>query len=48
MNPFDNVLKQNDLANEYLKLENGIIEILKKPKRILEVAIPVHLDNGNT
>lgn len=48
MNPFDNVLKQIDLANEYLKLDNGIIEILKKPKRILEVAIPVKLDNGNT
>ena len=48
MNPFDNVLKQIDLANEYLKLDNGIIEILKKPKRILEVAIPVKLDNGET
>ena len=48
MNPFDNVLKQIDLANEYLKLDNGIVEILKKPKRILEVAIPVKLDNGKT
>ena len=48
MNPFDNVLKQIDLANEYLKLDNGIIEILKKSKRILEVAIPVKLDNGKT
>lgn len=48
MNPFDNVLKQIDLANEYLKLDNGVVEILKKPKRILEVAIPVKLDNGKT
>jgi glutamate dehydrogenase/leucine dehydrogenase len=48
MNPFDNVLKQIDLANEYLKLDDGIVEILKKPKRILEVAIPVKLDNGKT
>lgn len=47
-NPFDNALEQLRIAAEYLKLDDGIHEILKHPKRILTVYLPVKMDNGET
>jgi len=46
MNPFDNALKQLAIAAETLKLDPGIHEILKHPKRVLQGAIPVRMDPG--
>src|SRR5690349_19843182 len=45
-NPFDNALKQLTLAADQLKLDPGILEILKTPKRILTVSVPALMDNG--
>ncbi|HNZ86965.1 MAG TPA: Glu/Leu/Phe/Val dehydrogenase [Methanofastidiosum sp.] len=47
IDPFENVLKQLDKVNKVLKLDEGIYEALKKPKRFLEVTIPVTMDNGS-
>jgi len=37
---------QFDMAAEYLKLDPGLRQILRTPKRVLEVSIPVKMDNG--
>src|SRR5229473_3572433 len=46
LNPFRISQIQFDLAAEYLKLDAGLRQILRTPKRVMEVAIPVKLDNG--
>ncbi len=45
-NPFENSLKQLEAAQKVAKIEPQIYEILKNPQRILELNIPVKLDNG--
>ncbi|NMC58493.1 MAG: Glu/Leu/Phe/Val dehydrogenase [Candidatus Methanofastidiosa archaeon] len=47
IDPFENVLKQLDKVNKVLKLDEGIYEALKKPKRFLEVTVPITMDNGS-
>ena len=47
-NPFDNALEQLRIAAEYLKLEDGIHQMLAHPKRELTVSIPTRMDNGET
>jgi glutamate dehydrogenase (NAD(P)+) len=37
---------QFDIAAEYLKLDQGLRQILRTPKRMLEVSIPTKMDNG--
>src|ERR1700684_2383898 len=37
---------QFDMAAEYLKLDPGLRQILRTPKRVMEVSVPVKLDNG--
>ncbi|MGH9687162.1 MAG: Glu/Leu/Phe/Val family dehydrogenase [Candidatus Acidiferrales bacterium] len=34
------------MAAEYLKLDQGLRQILRSPKRVLEVSIPTKMDNG--
>ena len=46
INPFVNATKQLENAAELLDLDKSILEILKNPKRILEVSIPVEMDSG--
>ncbi len=46
LNPFRIAQIQFDLAAEYLKLDPGIRQILRTPKRVLEVSIPTKMDNG--
>src|ERR1700751_5694043 len=46
LNPFRIAQIQFDMAAEYLKLDPGLSQILRTPKRVLEVAIPVKMDNG--
>ena len=48
LNPFRIAQIQFDMAAEYLKLDPGLRLILRTPKRVLEVAIPVRMDNGQT
>ncbi len=46
LNPFRIAQMQFDMAAEFLKLDPGLRQILRTPRRALEVAIPVKLDNG--
>ncbi len=46
-NPFDNALEQLRIAAEYLKLDEGIHNILASPKRQLTVSLPVKMDDGS-
>jgi len=46
LNPFRIAQIQFDMAAEYLKLEPGLRQVLRTPKRILEVSIPTKMDNG--
>lgn len=46
INPYENALKQLDDAAKLLKLDSGMHEFLRTPKRILTVSIPVKMDNG--
>ena len=48
LNPFHIAQLQFDMAAEYLKLENGVRAVLRTPRRILEVSVPVEMDNGHT
>ena len=45
-NPFENALEQLKIAADHLKLEPWIHEILKSPRRILTVYLPVKMDKG--
>jgi len=45
-NPFENAIKQLEKANAFVKVEPRIFELIKKPKRIINVKIPVKMDNG--
>jgi len=46
LNPFRISQIQFDIAAEYLKLDPGLRQILRTPKRVLEVSIPTKMDNG--
>ncbi len=46
LNPFRIAQMQFDMAAEFLKLDQGLRQILRTPKRVLEVAIPTKMDNG--
>jgi glutamate dehydrogenase (NAD(P)+) len=46
LNPYRIAQLQFDMAAEFLKLDAGLRQILRTPRRVMEVAIPVKLDNG--
>src|SRR6202158_5580723 len=46
LNPYRISQMQYDIAAEYLKLDAGLRQVLRTPKRIMEVSIPIKLDNG--
>src|SRR6201981_1079867 len=46
LNPYRIAQIQFDIAAEYLKLDQGLRESLRTPKRVLEVSIPTKMDNG--
>ena len=46
LNPYRISQIQFDIAAEYLKLDPGMRQILRTPKRVLEVSIPTKMDNG--
>lgn len=46
LNPFENAQKQLKEACDKLGMEPAVYEILKEPLRVLEVSIPVKMDDG--
>ncbi|MFZ0979379.1 MAG: Glu/Leu/Phe/Val dehydrogenase [Candidatus Acidiferrales bacterium] len=46
LNPYKIAQIQFDIAAEYLKLDAGLRQILRTPKRVLEVSIPTKMDNA--
>src|SRR5450432_4482003 len=46
LNPYRIAQIQFDIAAEYLKLDPGLRQILRAPKRVLEVSVPTKMDNG--
>ncbi len=46
LNPFRIAQLQFDMAAEFLKMDQGLRQILRTPKRVLEVSVPVKMDNG--
>ncbi|MFQ5920858.1 MAG: Glu/Leu/Phe/Val dehydrogenase [Nitrososphaerales archaeon] len=47
INPYENALKQLADVAKLLRLDHGMHEFLRTPKRILTVSVPVRMDNGN-
>ncbi len=47
-NPFRNALTQLDRAATYAALPDRAVEILKRPRRTIQVSIPVRMDDGTT
>ena len=45
-NPFENALKQFDKAAKVLKLSKNQIALVKEPRRVTEVNLPIRLDSG--
>ncbi len=45
-NPYENAMKQLENTAALIKLDPDSHEMLKQPKRILSVSIPIRMDNG--
>lgn len=46
VNPFKNATQQLENVSKLIKIDDSVLEILKQPKRILIVNIPVRMDSG--
>ncbi|MEM2855588.1 MAG: Glu/Leu/Phe/Val dehydrogenase [Candidatus Nitrosocaldaceae archaeon] len=46
INPYENALTQLDAAAKIIKLDEGLHEFLRTPKRVLTVSLPIKMDNG--
>ena len=46
LDSFDIAVKQLEKAAKVMKLEQDALDILKTPQQILEVSLPVRMDNG--
>ena len=44
--PWDSALRQLDDAARTMQLDPGVLEVLRNPRRALEVAVPVRMDDG--
>lgn len=47
LNPFENALKQFDKAAKILNLTENQIAMIKEPRRVTEVNLPVRMDDGS-
>lgn len=47
VNPYEMFLKQVDEAAPYLGLEEEFISMLKEPREVLELSLPLRLDDGS-
>ena len=46
LNPFEAVLRRLDFVAEKLRLESWVVEVLKCPRRMIVVNIPIRMDDG--
>ncbi|HTU33314.1 MAG TPA: Glu/Leu/Phe/Val dehydrogenase [Candidatus Acidoferrum sp.] len=46
LNPYRIAQIQFDIAAEYLKLDPSLRQVLRSPRRIMEVSVPTKMDNG--
>ncbi|NQT50191.1 Glu/Leu/Phe/Val dehydrogenase [Candidatus Kuenenbacteria bacterium] len=46
-NPFKNAIKQLEKAAQVINLDNKVLALLKTPDRILQVKVPVKMDDGS-
>ena len=47
MNAFQNALKQLKIAADAMSLDAAVLEILKNPERVVEVSLPMRMDDGS-
>jgi glutamate dehydrogenase/leucine dehydrogenase len=45
-NPFEIAVRQLEIAGEKLKLDPNVVNVLKHPRRIITVSVPVKMDDG--
>ena len=48
VNPYEMMLRQLDLVREHTEIPEGAWRVLRAPERVLEVSVPVVLDDGET
>ncbi|MFG1520090.1 MAG: Glu/Leu/Phe/Val dehydrogenase [Thermoplasmataceae archaeon] len=48
LDPFDIALKQLEKAAKVIKLDKQALDLLREPQQILQVRIPIKMDNGET
>jgi glutamate dehydrogenase (NAD(P)+) len=48
LDPFDIALAQLNKAAKVMKLDSATVDVLSSPREILQVSIPVKMDNGET
>ncbi len=46
-NVFENTKEQLDKSLKHIKVSKDTVEVLKHPKRIIQVSIPVKMDSGD-
>src|SRR6201997_3994556 len=46
LNPFQIAMRQSDTAAEKLKLDAGLRQVLRSPRRALTLSLPIKMDNG--
>ena len=46
LNPYENAMKQLQNTADLIRLDRDIYEILRQPKRILTVSLPIKMDDG--
>ena len=47
LNPFAIAMQQFDRAAEYMRLDPGLREVLRRPRRALTLSLPVKMDDGS-
>lgn len=47
LNPLESAQKQIKIACDILELDSAVYEILKEPQRVIEISIPVRMDDGS-
>lgn len=47
LNPFSIAMRQFDRAAEHMKLDLGLREVLRRPRRALTLSLPVKMDDGS-
>lgn len=48
MNPYENYLKMLEIVHKKIRIDDHVYEVLRMPQRIIQVSIPVVMDNGKT